>query len=259
MGILQHCKRYIEKTPYLRSWIIPLYLFFFKYPYLLIKYHTIDPPEYFIFKQKKLVYIVNSKVAQTAITNTCGNSIKREYNGIQETHLGEKKYSLSKNEEHYYSFSFVRNPFDRLYSCYYSKYIADKRKYNKKVLDFDYYLLTYLKKDKGFESFVKKICHIPDAFADRHFKSQYALIYTQISVPPNFIGTFESIESDFTTLQKKFDLDPLPHLNPSDKHDWRNAYTIELVSLVERRFKKDLETWYPKAAKELREYIHSKK
>ncbi len=76
-----------------------------------------------------------------------------------------------------YKFTFVRNPFDRLYSCYMGKYHTAYGKGTDFYGEFDYYLLGYLKRDKGFENFVDKIFKIPDAWSDRHFKSQYFLIF----------------------------------------------------------------------------------
>jgi hypothetical protein len=256
--IINHIKKIILEKSWLRKVIIPIYLLC-KYPFLIYKYGTVDPPQYFVFKQKKLIYLVNSKVAQTAITNTCGNSIKKEYSKIKETHLGEKTYKLSKKETDYYSFTFIRNPFERIVSCYYSKYISDKIKYKKEILDFDFYLLGYIKKDKGFATFIKKISHIPDFLADRHFKSQWALIYSHNKLSLDFIGRYENLEQDFEHIQTTFSLDPLPHLNPSGKNDWRDSFTQELVTLVAKRYKKDLETWYPNAEKELRTYLQKKK
>jgi chondroitin 4-sulfotransferase 11 len=239
--------------------VFPLYAFF-KYPIHLLQYGTIDPPEYFIFKQKKLIYLVNSKVAQTAITNTCGNSNKTEYSGIAEKHLGEKKFKLRGEEREYFAFTFIRNPFERLASCYQSKYIADREKYNKPYLDFDFYMLGLIRRDRGFEKFARCVARIPDRLADRHFKSQHALIYRESKKQLDFVGRYEKINEDFEQLRGQFDLDELPHLNKSEtkKADWRDRYTLELVDLIEKRYRRDLDTWYPTAAQELRDYLSSR-
>ncbi len=250
-------REYLEQHPVLGDIIIPLYVFL-TYPIKIVRYRAIDPPQYFIFKKHGLVYLVNSKVAQTAITNTCGNKEKKEYSGITETHLGEKVYTLTKEQQQMYAFTFVRNPFDRLVSCYRSKYIADKKKYHKQRLDFDNYMLGYLKKDKGFDTFVKKISKIPDVLADRHFKSQHALIYEQNTIDLDFIGRYEQLNEQFEIIRKKFDLDPLPHLNTStlkQKDDWKKYYTKDLVDLVAKRYHKDLAQWYPNEEKKIRDFI----
>lgn len=253
--MIRKLKQFVLQRPWLRDWINPIYLLC-KYPFLIVKYKAIDPVEYFVYKGKDLIYLVNSKVAQTAITNTAGNTLKKEYSKI-DTKFGERKYTLSPTEKTYYSFTFVRNPFERLYSCYYSKYIADK-KYDKERLDFDYYMGGIIKKDKGFPHFVKTISKIPDALADRHFKSQYSLIYKESILPIDFIGRYENINEEFKIIQKRFNLDPLPHLNPSGKKNWRSAYTPELVNIVKKRYEKDLSTWYPTAADDLTLYIQEK-
>lgn len=256
MKLKHTIKEWIIKRKGLALKVMPLYAFF-KYPIHLLQYGTIDPPEYFIFKQKKLIYLVNSKVAQTAITNTCGNSNKTEYSGIAEKHLGEKKFKLSGEEQGYFAFTFVRNPFERLASCYQSKYIADREKYNKPYLDFDFYMLGIIRRDRGFENFVKKVARIPDRFSDRHFKSQHALVHRESKKELNFVGRYEKINEDFEKLRGQFDLDELPHLNKSEtkKADWRDRYTPELVRLIAKRYRKDLDTWYPTAEQELLAYL----
>jgi chondroitin 4-sulfotransferase 11 len=237
--------------------IFPIYVFL-SYPIKLFIYGAGDPPAYFIFKKSKLIYLVNSKVAQTAITNTCGNKNKTEYSGIEEKNLGENKDKLSKNEEDYYSFTFVRNPFERLYSCYKSKYIADKERYKKPFLDFDFYLLGYLKKDTGFENFVKRAMRVPHFLADRHFKSQYTLIKEESRLKIDYIGRYESISDDFKKIQDRFNLETLPLLNKSGSNTWRDFYTKDLVSIVSEFYKEDLKEWYPSAESELLEYISKK-
>lgn len=254
MTLLDPIKQYILARPKLRNLIVPTYILL-RAPYYLIRFGTLDVPEYFIFKGKDLIYLVNPKVAQTTIKNTCGNKHKKEYAGIQETHLAESKKVLSKEEKQYFAFTMVRNPFDRLYSCYCSKYIADKEKSLKEVLDFDYYLGGLIKKDKGFAHFVRMVSRIPDCLADRHFKSQHALIHRQSRTTIDYIGKYEQLADDFEIVRKRFDLEELPHLNPSGKKDWRAAYTPELIDLVAKRYKKDLEIWYPDAEQDVREYI----
>jgi hypothetical protein len=255
MGI----KNYIKKRPWLLKLLFPLrqLQIFLSYPYRLARYGAIDPREYFIFKKQQLVYLVNSKVAQTAIVNTCGNKNKEEYRGIRDKGLGEKKHHLSKEEQGYPLFTFVRNPFERLYSSYKSKYIADK-KYGKLALDFDYYMLGLIKKDKGFTHFVKIVSRIPDWASDRHFKSQYSLIYRENRQSLSLVGKYENLHSEFEELRTMFNLEPLPHMNKSSEkeNEWMDAYTPELVDLVSKRYEEDLATWYPNAKDELLAHLY---
>jgi hypothetical protein len=251
-------KKIVNKSKIASRIIYPLNAFI-KHIIKFLIYGYIDPTKFFIFKKKKIIYIVNSKVAQTSITNTCGNPDKGEYAGV-EKELGEKKLWLNKEEKSYYTFTFVRNPFERLYSCHKSKYIADKQKYNRPILDFDYYLLGFFKKDPGFRKFVKRVSKIHDRFSDRHFKSQYALIYKNNFKKPDYVGRYETLREDFETVRSKYDLDELPHLNKSREKDnsWMDNYDQELIDIVYKRYKKDFDTWYPNAKKEIEDYINKK-
>ncbi len=201
--------------------------------------------------------MINSKVAQTTITNTNGNKVKKEYFSVD---TGTKARRLSKEEEGYYKFTFVRNPFERLYSCYRSKIKADKQKFNKKYGDFDFYLFGYLKKDRSFENFVDRVLKVPYWLADRHFKPQAYLIYKDNQLPLDFIGRLENIKEEFEPIRNRFDLDQLPHLNDSSmgEDDWRDAYTKSVVTKVARYYRQDLELWYPNAKDDLLEYLENK-
>lgn len=226
----------------------------------LLRYRVLDPAEFFVFKEKKVIYLVNSKVAQTAISNTCGNAVKKEYSGIAERHLGEKMYRISPAYRNYPIFTFVRNPFDRLYSCYTSKYIADVEKYGKTRRAFDQYLFGVLRNNVGFGHFVKRVAHIPDVLADRHFKAQYYLIYRDNTLPVSYIGRFEHLQDDFEHIRTQYDLEPIQHMNPSRKagDDWRDAYTLELADIVYHRYKNDFDTWYPDEYEKLKCYLGTK-
>jgi hypothetical protein len=252
-------KKVLRKIPYSDRTIFPIYALG-RYCVNFIRFGTIDPVNHFVFKKHKLVYVVMPKVAQTAICNTCGNKEKKEYTKIKDLGIGEKKWKLSPEEKDYYTFTFVRNPFERLYSCHQSKYIADRDKYKRDILDFDYYMMGTWRKDPGFKKFVDKVCKMPDRLSDRHFKSQNLIANINAQTDIDYIGKYENLHEDFKKIQEKYGLDPLPHLNKSNnkKVDWRDSYTKEMVEKVYKRYKKDFELWYPNAKQELLDYIGNK-
>ncbi|MAZ56408.1 hypothetical protein CL653_01315 [bacterium] len=255
MAIKEVVRKWIWNRTWLARLVFPL-VNCFHYGKNLIKYGVADPKIYFVFKGKTLVYLTNSKAAQTTITNTNGNKIKKEYSGLQ---TGRKIRQLSKEEQEYFKFTFVRNPYERLYSCYRSKLKADKQKYGKRYGDFDFYLLGYLKQDKGFAKFVEKVTKVPYWLSDRHFKPQSYLVYKDNTYPLDLVGRLENIEEEFEPIRLRFELDKLPHLNDSTitKEDWRDAYTPELIDKVTNYYKSDLDLWYPEAEAQLRKYVTS--
>jgi len=172
---------------------------------------------------------------------------------------GMARRKLTADERRYFKFTFVRNPFARLVSCYESKYHTDLERY-KKRFDFRDYLNGYLYKDEGFDEFVRKVCALPYRLMDRHFRSQYDLIYNAAGTQFNYIGHFESIEEEFSTIQNKYRLRPLPHLNRVGTDDWMNYYTAETADLVYKTFRDDIEAFgYEKCYFDLLEFIRDQK
>lgn len=244
-------KNSIKKYPWLfHSVMYARYTVTTAYNLVFFRRHT--PAVYFVFTGKKLVYVVNAKVAQTAIINTCGVTNPKEYSGVQDRTLGYKTTHL-RTHDNEYLFTFVRNPFERLYSCWKSKYITDQTTYKKQYSDFQYYLFGWFKKKTSFEQFATRVCALPDWASDIHFVSQHYLLYESNSHTLDFVGRFEHIATEFKPIQQRFNLFPLPHLNKSQdsQEEWKDAYTPELVELVYERYKNDCDTWYPDAKAEL--------
>jgi hypothetical protein len=148
-------------------------------------------------------------------------------------------YKLNPEHNYFFKFAFVRNPFDRLVSCYESKYHNDKIKRPNGPFIFDKYLFGALKNDKGFENFAKRICLIPDMFADRHFQSQYFQIYKNKKNTLDYVGKFENIAEDFDFIKNKFKLNDLPHYNKSGNKNWMDYYDLKLARKIYKRYKKD--------------------
>lgn len=219
--------------------------------------------EYLVSNEKECAYLVISKVACSAIKATF---FSKEFADDYSVHRliskddGKRMRHLFEKERDYFRFTFVRNPFDRLVSCYVSKYHTDITKYKKKRTDFKYYLSGYLTKDEGFESFVEKIVKIPPYLMDRHFIPQSLLIYRKDgSSRVNYVGKFETLKQDFSTIQEKFGLYDLKVYNTSEKNDWRDYYNAHTAKLVYQLYKEDIENFgYEKEYLNLLEYIQKR-
>lgn len=219
----------------------------------LLRYRAIHPQKICINEKKKLIYVVNPKVANTSLNTSLYELKAKEY--YIEIHQqvncsGQTRMKIKKGEyQDCYVFSFVRNPYLRLISCYENKYHSDKKLLGKTLgcLHFDNYLLGYLRKDCGFEKFAKKVANIPDCLSDFHFKSQYATLYIKGRGLPDYIGKFENLAEDFEPLRQKYDLAPLPHYNSTAKErggkNWMDYYDLHTAELVYKRYKKDFEVF----------------
>ena len=227
----------------------------------LMCYRTIAPNVYAISRDKTLVYLINHKVASSSIKG-CMMGEKKE----KEMRLSQDMrviFKLPADAQQFYKFTFVRNPYERLVSCYESKYHADKEKYGKERGYFDAYLLGYIGKDKGFDCFVKKVCALPVCLMNSHFVPQYNFIFDKKGKKiVDYIGKMENLEADFEVIRKKFDLYALPHFNKSDsgkKRNWKDYYTLETAELVYQKYKKDFECFdYENYYTELLEYLKNK-
>jgi chondroitin 4-sulfotransferase 11 len=204
-----------------------------------------------ILEKNKAIYIPIEKVANT--------SLKRAFYYIENNKVPKKIHvknnfkNVSKekllNYGDYFKFTFVRNPYDRLVSCYFNKI-----KHNPNLTDKSYYKGVHrglLKNSKNFnsemdfKSFVKEVSKIKDNVADVHIRSQYTFITTKRGdVPINYIGKFENLEKDYKKVCEKICVNNPPNLSKENKSnrnkDYRKYYDEEIKKLVKQRYKKDL-------------------
>lgn len=130
--------------------------------------------------------------------------------------------------------AFVRNPFDRIVSCYCNK-ITKK--------DFQFMTVNGLNENTSFEQFVDYICEIPDSNSDRHFRSQFTYIFDHnANLIANYIGRFESFNQDFEEIIKRFQLPSIeiPHWNKESKKHYSEFYTDAIVEKLKKRYEIDL-------------------
>lgn len=218
----------------------------------LIRFGHHDPRTYIINPNKKVIYLNNSKVACTSLKVSLFD-YNVEDNMTIHLILKHKKNEIQKKDyPNYFSFTYIRNPFERLVSCYKNKICKEKHYY-------DTYLGGFLLPKEGFENFVKKTLLIPDWLADRHFQSQYSLIYKKGQCTVDFIGKIETIEKSYPKLAKKYNLSPLKHYNVSPKSNWMDYYTIPIARKVYKRYKIDFKKFkYDNYYDDLLNYLKNK-
>jgi hypothetical protein len=145
----------------------------------------------------------------------------------------------------HYKFSFVRNPWSRVVSCYRDKIqILRPTALGK---------LSIMARHRGlapdlpFADFVQWLCSPEgsDQCADRHWMSQHKFICDDSGcVFCDFIGRLEDFESDFQTVCRAIGLPPLvlAHSNRSRQaYRYRDLYDERTKKLVAHRYARDIE------------------
>lgn len=202
-------------------------------------------------EKKQCAYLQMPKVASTSLIKT----IRKIPDGLFVSDVeGETRYYYHLPDDFKgFKFTFVRNPFARIVSCYRNK-IEDNP-----VHGLRYYKIIGFENDYGFESFVRNIVRIPDEWAERHFASQYFQAYDKGKLLVDYVGHFETLYDDYEKIKNRYGLGELEHRNASSSYDYRDYYTVELAELVYQRYKIDFTTFdYEDEYDKLIKYIKSK-
>ena len=212
-----------------------------------------EKPHLWTIPTAGVAYVQNYKVATRSIRLALGKYLL-EQDGTDLTYDDISKQmmlSLRKTHSGFYTigkyksmnpdistFTFVRNPLARLYSCYVNK-ITDRKVSGGKD-EFAHWGITL---DTSFENFVRIIADTPDEAADRHFRSQSWFVSNGDELVVDYIGKLESLSDDWKTLQERHGFPSLPHINKStpSKTHIRDRYTKETYAMALSRYEKDIE------------------
>ena len=204
-----------------------------QYSYALNQVDSFHVPEL------DIAFIPNPKVANRSIKLAIAKKINPNFSG--DPHSANWQYLSNNSLQNYtgFKFGFVRNPLDRLYSCYKQKIVLYARTYNQPILFWRYG--NKFHKDMSFEEFVMTVSKIPDWYADIHFRSQHTFFYRKNQLLVDFLGHFENLKHDWQEINQTINIGPLPHLNASLGFDWQCAYSRETAALAMQRYRKDIE------------------
>ena len=140
----------------------------------------------------------------------------------------------------YRHFAFVRNPFARLVSNYYFRRKANGLLHPHK----DASGVRVLKSDL-FEEYVRFVCDAPNHMRGSHVRAQHTFLLLPML---DFIGRIENFNDDMRKLIDRYQLPPesynfIPHLKKGDYGDYREYYNEATRGLVEKHYRKDLDTF----------------
>jgi hypothetical protein len=171
----------------------------------------------FSFEKHNATYFRVPKVASTSILISFRKN--HEFNKVEE---------YNKNS---FKFTFVRNPFDRLASCF--RHVIQKGSLQ------NIQNHPELHKNMSFERFVEVVSNTKIENMDIHFRPQY----TFLPETPDFIGKFENIQKDFKLICDKIKIKnvELRHENKTDKVDFEKYYNVSTAKKVLKLYEKDFD------------------
>jgi tetratricopeptide (TPR) repeat protein len=170
-------------------------------------------------------------------------------------------------DEQYFKFVFVRNPWNRLVSAYLNKFMQTSPKpftleviqsvYERQNLTPDY------ERSITFKQFINYLVVTEDELLNGHWKPQYLFLGNNKF---DFIGKFETLTQDFQYIKQKLNLElDLEWANKTEKTEninvlenyadyypdslrqlkqmpnYKSFYTPDLVELVRERYRNDVE------------------
>ena len=145
--------------------------------------------------------------------------------------------ALNIKNEKYFSFTFVRNPFDRLYSAYIFLKKGGMNHHDRLAFE------THLSEFEDFEDFVLNGLDNKLISQITHLIPQHEYLCDKTGIIlVDFIGRFENLDKDILLLSKKLNKDiKLSHHNYNKKKDYREVYTDEMIEKVYQVYQKDID------------------
>ena len=185
------------------------------------------------FYKSKTIFIHIPKTAGVSLAKAIYGDITLE--GHRSFYFNS--IALNVKNEKYFSFTFVRNPWDRLYSAY--KFLENG---GINIHDKNAFII-HLSKYSNFEDFVLNGLNRKLIYKITHLIPQHKYLCDKRgSILVDFIGRFENLDDDILLLSKKLKKDiKLNHHNHNKKKDFKLAYTDEMIEKVYQVYQKDID------------------
>lgn len=157
-------------------------------------------------------------------------------------HAYPKEYleKFPEKTKEYFKFTFVRNPFDRLVSCWIRSSKLYTKDFNKIKLDHrnKKFFENYVRPE--FQKFVKY--NLRSLLYNAHFRPQY-LWHENIDY--DFIGRFEFLNDDLKYVIGKINIVSykIRKLSSTQRVPWADYYNDETKEMVKNLYNEDFKIW----------------
>lgn len=204
----------------------------------------------------KALYFFIPKVACSSLKIVCSRLLNMEppdpENPLRYPHKRHfpyvKRSEILNEYRHYFKFAFVRNPWDRIVSCFNNK-IHKSPDYNDQwykngVADNFWRYGDRFWGGMSFKDFVYTVASIPDQEAEEHIRPQSLFLTDKEGNRlVDFMGKFENLQDDLTFISTKLHFPPfdLPHLLKTRHGHYKDYYTEETKKVIATRYDRDIE------------------
>lgn len=212
--------------------------------YNLRKFRRIDLIKSQVLKTDKgnfsLRHFYAHKCIFVHVTKSAGTSLALSLFGEMPKHYTAQKYRViygKRDFNRFFKFTFVRNPWDRLYSSY--SYLKDGG-WNETDAEFS---RKNLKNLKNFEDFVMNWLTNERLESHIHFWPQSKFVCDNRGRPIiDFIGYFETLNEDFNYVLNQLHLESreLKHTNKSQRASYIDVYTEEMKNKIANLYSQDI-------------------
>ncbi|WP_168028782.1 sulfotransferase family 2 domain-containing protein [Falsiroseomonas selenitidurans] len=190
----------------------------------------------------RTIFVHIQKTGGTSVTAAFGQPINAPDKHHRADQLRERLGAAVWDS--YFTFAFVRNPWDRLVSWW--SMIDAMRPRLDSGAPLNAFSRYVLRSARSFEEFLlhatEEIVEEGGAKSITRCQTDY-LVDSQGRLLVDFVGRFETLEADFSRIAARLPQPPAPlrHMNRSRRSDYRQYYTPRLADLVAARFSKDIE------------------
>ena len=182
-------------------------------------------------KEKKYVFV---HIPKTAGGSICEKLIKDgAMRALHEVHPTSTRLCEKYSPDEFFYFTFVRNPWDRIYSLYnFTEFKYHKRTKSKtpRFQSFEHFILEGFSNDWHYVQSPK-------------FPQTYWILIEN-KIVPKFIGKFETLTDDLKILSKHIDVsfDNLDHVHKSFRlSNYQEAYNKKGKNLIKQYHISDIE------------------